>query len=312
MNPLLKVVAVGQGGVFSRAQALTCGYTRQQLRERLADGRWEKVRYGQYAERVDLSHLAPWDRETWRHRRLAFAVANSIAPGAIAMSHQTALVLHGIPLWGVDLTEVQASRLDGHRGGLVAGVRHHRGKFAPSELTQVDGLTTTTVSRALIETACTASFESAVVSADAVLRKHPIDADALGMLARIEFWPGSATAKAALAFSDKRSESVGESRLRVLLHNQGLPAPLLQVEFDDAGGFIARVDFFFPEYGTVVEFDGLVKYAGGPPEVLVREKFREDRLRALGLEVVRTVWADLERPADVTTRIRRAFARHAA
>lgn len=246
MNPLLKVVAVGQGGVFSRAQALTCGYTRQQLRERLADGRWEKVRYGQYAERVDLSHLAPWDRETWRHRRLAFAVANSIAPGAIAMSHQTALVLHGIPLWGVDLTEVQASRLDGHRGGLVAGVRHHRGKFAPSELTQVDGLTTTTVSRALIETACTASFESAVVSADAVLRKHPIDADALGMLARIEFWPGSATAKAALAFSDKRSESVGESRLRVLLHNQGLPAPLLQVEFDDAGGFIARVDFFFP------------------------------------------------------------------
>ncbi|WP_433014132.1 type IV toxin-antitoxin system AbiEi family antitoxin domain-containing protein [Kribbella sp. CA-294648] len=312
MNPLLKTVALEQGGVFSRAQALTSGYTRQQLRERVADGRWEKVRYGQYAERTDLSHLAPWDRETWRHRRLAFAVANSIAPGAIALSHQTALVLHGVPLWGVDLTEVQASRLDGRRGGPVAGVRHHRGRFAPSELTKVDGLTVTTLPRALVETACTASFESAVVSADAVLRDHPAEAAVQQMLARIEFWPGSTRAKAALGFADKLSESVGESRLRVLLHNQGLPTPRLQVELGDAAGLVGRVDFFFAEQGTVVEFDGLVKYAGGSPEILVREKLREDRLRALGLEVVRIVWTDLNGPADVAARIRRAFARRAA
>lgn len=132
------------------------------------------------------------------------------------------------------------------------------------------------------------------------------------MLARIEFWPGSTRAKAALGFADKLSESVGESRLRVLLHNQGLPKPRLQVELGDAAGLVGRVDFFFPEQGTVVEFDGLVKYAGGSPEILVREKFREDRLRALGLEVVRIVWTDLNRPADVAARIRRAFARRAA
>ncbi|GAA0934759.1 type IV toxin-antitoxin system AbiEi family antitoxin domain-containing protein [Kribbella koreensis] len=309
MNPLLKLIAVEHGGVFSRSQALSCGYTHEQLRERLADGRWEKVRYGQYAERVELS-LTSWDREIWLHRRLAFAVANSIASGTIALSHQTALVFHQVPLWGVDLTEVQVSRLDGRRGGPVAGVRHHRGGFAPTELIQVDGLTMATVSRALAETACTTSFEAGVVSADAVLRDHPIEPAA--MLARIEFWPGSATAKAALAFADKRSESVGESRLRVLFHQQGLPEPLLQVEFGDADGFIGRVDFYFPEQGTVVEFDGLVKYAAGDRETLIREKLREDRLRALGLEVVRIVWADLKWPADVATRVRRGFARRAA
>jgi hypothetical protein len=309
MNPLLKLVAVENGGVFSRTQALSCGYTPAQMRERLADGRWEKVRFGQYAERVELS-LTPWDREMWRHRRLAFAVANSITPGSIAFSHQTALVLHQVPLWGVNLSEVQVSRLDGRRGGPVAGVRHHRGRSAPTELTQVDGLTVTTASRALVETACTTSFEAGVVSADAVLRDHPIDP--LAILARIEFWPGSTTAKAALAFADKRSESVGESRLRVLFHQQGLPAPLLQVEFDDADGFIGRVDFYFPDYGTVVEFDGLMKYAAGDRETLIREKLREDRLRALGLEVVRVVWADLKWPTDVATRVRRAFARRAA
>lgn len=307
MNPKLKVIAATQGGVFSRAQAFGCGYTRELLRERLGDGRWEKVRHGQYAERVDLTHLPPWDQELWRHRRLAYAVTNSMSSGTVALSHQSALVLHRIPLWGVELNEVQISRLDGRRGGLIAGVRHHRGKLEATELTEIAGLTVTTVSRALIETACTASFEAVVVIADAVLRAHRIEAQA--MLDRIEFWPGSATARAALAFSDQLSESVGESRLRVLLHNQGLPAPLLQVEFEDSDGFIARVDFYFPDHGTVVEFDGLLKYAGGSQTVLVQEKLREDRLRALGLEVVRITWADLNRPADVATRIRRAFTR---
>ncbi|GAA1590861.1 hypothetical protein GCM10009789_50830 [Kribbella sancticallisti] len=303
----MKVVAAGQGGVFSRAQAFECGYTRELLRERLGDGRWEKVRYGQYAERVDLGHLAPWDRELWRHRRLAYAVANSMRPGTVALSHQSALVLHGLPLWGVDLNEVQISRLDGRRGGLIAGVRHHRGKLASTELTSIGGLTVTTMSRALAETACTASFEAVVVCADAALRDHRFTVE--GILGRIEFWPGSATARAALAFADPLSESVGESRLRVLLDNHGLPAPRLQVDFADADGFIARVDFYFPDHGTVVEFDGLVKYAGGSREILVKEKLREDRLRTLGLEVVRITWADLARPADVAVRIRRAFAR---
>ncbi|TCM49204.1 hypothetical protein EV648_103473 [Kribbella sp. VKM Ac-2568] len=304
------MIAAGQGGVFSRAQAFSCGYTREQLRERLGDGRWQKVRYGQYAERVDLGHLAPWDRETWRHRQLAYAVANSMRPGTVALSHHSALVLHGVPLWGVGLGEVQISRLDGRRGGLIAGVRHHRGKLPATELTEVEGLTATTVPRALAETACTTSFEAIVVSADAVLRAHHLSAEAvLQMLDRIEFWPGSATARAALSFADPLSESVGESRLRVLLHNQGFPTPMLQAEFEDSDGFIARVDFYFPDHRTVVEFDGLVKYAGGSREVLVQEKVREDRLRALGLEVVRFTWADLARPTDVAVRIRRAFAR---
>jgi hypothetical protein len=76
---------------------------------------------------------------------------------------------------------------------------------------------------------------------------------------------------------DPLSESVGESRLRVLMHAYGLPAPELQVEIHDADGFVARVDFFVREYGVVVEFDGMVKYGGGSASVLIQEKTREDR-----------------------------------
>jgi hypothetical protein len=52
-----------------------------------------------------------------------------------------------------------------------------------------------------------------------------------------------------------------------------------------------------------------MKYGGDAREALIREKLREDRLRALGLEVVRVTWSDLDHPARTAMRIRQAFAR---
>lgn len=308
---MLAVVAEKQGGVFSRAQALACGYTPQGIRDRMRAGRWVRVRYGQYAEAVDLSHLTPWDQELARHRRSVYAVMNAMRPGSVAVSHQSALVLHGLPVWGVDLSEIHLSRLDERRhSGPVAGVRYHRGKLTSDDLTQAGDLTTTALPRAVIETACTTSFEAAVVVADAAMHHQLVEEHELRRLLRLtEFWPGSATARAALSFADGRAESVGESRLRVLMHNEGLPTPELQVVYRDSDGIIGRVDFDFSEYNTGVEFDGLLKYAGATGEVLVREKIREDRLRGIGLEVVRTTWADLDRPAHTAARIRAAFTR---
>lgn len=48
---------------------------------------------------------------------------------------------------------------------------------------------------------------------------------------------------------------------------------------------------FLLEDRVVVEFDGMLKYEN--PADLAAEKLREDRLRALGYEVVRLTWADL-------------------
>ncbi|MET7282041.1 type IV toxin-antitoxin system AbiEi family antitoxin domain-containing protein [Kribbella sp. NPDC005582] len=310
MNSKLKLLTEGQNGVFSRRQAAECGYTPDQIRDRIRDGRWVRIRYGQYAEAVDLSHLAPWDQVLLSHQRLVHAVMNSMGPDTVAVSHQSALALHGVPLWGPDLTEVQVSRMDRHRGGRIAGVRHHRGRLTAADLTVVSGLTVTTVPRALLEMACTTSFEAAVVSADAVRRHVAVSPGEWQRLqAAIEFWPGSPRARAALAFSDPLSESVGESRLRVLAQTHRLPAPVLQAEFADARGFIGRVDFYFADYRTVVEFDGLLKYTGNTRERLIQEKLREDRLRALGLQIVRITWADLDHPDRVVALIRAAFAR---
>jgi hypothetical protein len=311
MNHRLTAVAGKQGGVFSRRQAVEAGYTPEQIQDRLRDGRWERVRHGQYVERTDLNHLPPWERQLQLHRRLVHAAVNAMRPGTAVVSHHSALVLHDVPVWNVDLDEVQLTRSRGTRTGSAARVRHHHGVLTGHDLAAVGNLTVTSVGRALVETAAAASFESAVVSADAVLRAGRLpDSELRRLLGLSEFWPGGPNVRSALGFASPFAESVGESRLRVLMHQQGLPTPMLQVVFTDADGFIARVDFYFPEYRTVVEFDGLSKYADGSSVVLIAEKVREDRLRAQNLQVVRTGWSDLEHPARTAMRIRQAFARY--
>ncbi len=88
-----------------------------------------------------------------------------------------------------------------------------------------------------------------------------------------------------------------------------LPAPELQHTFYGPGGrFVARSDFWWPQFGVVGEADGNAKYDAGRVAI-VAERRREQALRDLGLEMVRWEWADLRRFTVVDARLRTAFAR---
>ncbi|MFW8745876.1 hypothetical protein, partial [Mesorhizobium japonicum] len=98
-------------------------------------------------------------------------------------------------------------------------------------------------------------------------------------------------------FADAASGSAGESLSRVAIHRAGLPAPVLQQRFDDAAGLAGIVDFWWPEAGVIGEFDGVGKYlrdlsgrGRDTAQIVIDEKRREDRLRALGFRVVRWGW----------------------
>jgi len=117
-----------------------------------------------------------------------------------------------------------------------------------------------------------------------------------------------------VSHADGRAANPGESWSRVELIRHGVPPDDLQVALHDQDGLIGYGDFGWD--GVIGEFDGKVKYgvaAGTDPEraggVLWAEKIREDRIRALGLEVVRWTFADLGRPGLVAARVRRAMAR---
>ncbi len=183
MIPELKRIAGRQGGVFSRRQARDAGYTPAEVRERLAHGEWERIRYGQYVERTDWTGIPPWEQRLLRHRLLIHAAMNAMHRGSAVVSHQSALVLHGIPVWQADLEEVQLTRVNA-RAGLMAGVRHHQARLQPEDVTTVENLPTTSVARALVEIASTATFEAAVISADAVLRRPEVTPAELWRLRR--------------------------------------------------------------------------------------------------------------------------------
>ncbi|MGY1689596.1 hypothetical protein [Geodermatophilus sp. SYSU D01105] len=193
----------------------------------------------------------------------------------------------------------------------------HVAQLPDDQVTVVDGLLVTDLPRTVVDVARTVGFESAVVVADAALASGETSADALAdCLAGMGAVPGIRRAARVLAFADGRSESVGESRSRVLVHRLGLPRPDLQLRVRRGdGSLVGRCDFGWVEHGTLGEFDGRVEYGANAPsgrspeDVVFEEKVREDELRDLGWQMARWTWTDLGRPAVVGERLRRAFAR---
>lgn len=312
MNIHLRSIAAMQGGVFMRRQAIAAGFAADEIDYRVRRGEWVSLRRGAYVERE--IHDAMTDEE--RHLALIHAVVRSLDKPAV-VSHVSAALLRGYPTWGSDLSEVHVTRGDLHSPRREAGVYHHVGELLAGEVVVVDGVKVTSVERSVIDTARFTSFEAGVVTADAAFRADPAaHARALARLDTMRDWKGARHAGAVLAFADSRSESVGESRCRVLFHDVGLPPPDLQREFYGPDGrLIGRSDFYFEEERTIGEFDGKGKYLRSlgpdddPGEIVWKEKKREDALRALGNEVGRVIWIDLDYPKAVAARFRRAFAR---
>lgn|GEM_PF-371207 len=119
--------------------------------------------------------------------------------------------------------------------------------------------------------------------------------------------------EAILAFADGNGFLPGESLSRVAMYDQGFPQPELQTEFRDRSGLIGYTDFHWRSWKLVGEFDGDQKYV--KPEylkgrtvsqVVMAEKTREDRLRRLGLSVVRWTWADVVHPERLASLLRGA------
>jgi hypothetical protein len=295
--------------IFFRRGLLAAGYGDHEVRRMLRDGSLQAIRRGAY-----VGTDQPED-DAARHALLLGAALAELSPGAV-VSHVSAAVLHGLHVWGVALDRVHVTR-DRRRTGARKGsrVHVHCAPLEPDEVVLVDGAPTTSVARTVADVARTVGFEQAVVVADAALEAGSTDSSALAAaLDRMPRWPGVPAARRAIGFAQKGSGSVGESRSRVAIARAGLPPPVLQWEVRRSDGtFVGRVDFGWPRYRTVGEFDGRVKYGRLVPpgedagEVVYREKLREDALRAEDLAVVRWSWPDLTNFTPTATRLRTLF-----
>ncbi|MCW2614617.1 MAG: hypothetical protein JWN08_1611 [Frankiales bacterium] len=217
----------------------------------------------------------------------------------------TAAAAHGLPFLG--RLPVQPRLSLPREVGERPREDRPRSWLPDEEVTSVDGLPVSTIARTVVDVARTRPFAFAVVTADAALARGATRDELAVVLERCRRWPGSRSARRVVEFADALSESALESLGRARFEEAGLPRPELRVELSDADRLV-RVDHRWARSRTVAEADGLLKYDS--PDVLRKEKLREDWLRDRGEQVVRYVWDEaLRRPDVIVDRLRRAFLR---
>jgi very-short-patch-repair endonuclease len=302
MDGRLRALMLAQEGAFSAAQAAVVGVTPNELAVLCRRREITRVRRGAFVDTERYDRGFPDQR--FRLRVVAVLLSRG---GQDPASHHAALAVHGLPLADVDLGRIDVL------GEVAKPTRCGEVRVHPRA-----GLTTVTtgpvsavsVPRALIQTAAE-GVEPGVVAADAALRSRRWTvADLEKELCEGPAVRGHRRARRMMSLVDPRSESVGESRIRLVLVAAGHEVRS-QVTVVDRGAFLARVDLLVAGR-VVVEFDGAVKYADDASgRTLFAEKKREDRLRELGFEVVRVTWTDLAHPEVVLQRVRAALSRAA-
>jgi Transcriptional regulator, AbiEi antitoxin len=294
--------------VFLRREAIADGYTDRAIRELVKAGVWHRVRHGAYV----LGALWAELDEAGRHRVRARAVLKTAHPSTV-LSHVSAAIEHGAPVWAVDLEVVHVTRTDGKPRRREAGVVHHTGVLPEDDVVQVNGVRVTIPLRAAAEMTTVASVESALVTVDALLRSAGADGDAVAARhATVNRWPRSLASQVVFRLADPRHESPGESRTAYFFWQTHLPRPEPQVEVcDEYGVVVARLDFAWVELGVFLEFDGKEKYERFRREgetldqFLMREKKREELVCKLtGWTCIRIGWGELYQPEVLARRIR--------
>ncbi len=101
-----------------RPALLAQGYTDAELLRLRRSGALSTVRGGAYLPPGDDRLVRPEDR----HALLVDATLPRLAPGAV-VSHVSAAVAYGLPVWNVPLVRVHVTR-DGRSGGRISGKLH--------------------------------------------------------------------------------------------------------------------------------------------------------------------------------------------
>ena len=306
--PTVADLGARSGGVWTRSEALEV-LTRNQVDERLADGTWQRLLAGVYADRG----IAPdASMRCW-------AAVRASGDHAV-LSARSAARLWGLPL--VDDDDPATGRRDRHQHDVA--VPEHRAsrtsllssdsrkdvvnrrqlRLLKDEVeVRSDGLRLTTVPRTLRDLAHVLPLDALVCAVDHALAKRLVTLELLAEHAgRAKGTRQAARFREAVALADARAESPAESLARLLLlpHFPGL-VPQVQVR-DRWGGLVAVLDLADEALKLAVEVDGKRGHAG--PQMVARDRRRDERTEAFGWWTVRVTWWELRRqPQRVVSRV---------
>jgi hypothetical protein len=225
-------------------------------------------------------------------------------PLVAAFSGPTAAWLHGLdvpPCTPVEITVPPACGI-----AMRAGVGLRRSELAAGEVVMISGLPATSALRTLADLGRRPPLVEAVATLDSALNKALLD------LGELRAWADDHAAyrgikllRQAVDLAEPATESVMETRLRLVLVLAGLPRPEAQVSlFDAAGGFLGRPDLYYRAHRLGLEYDGATHR-----DSLVADNRRQNRLLHGGYRLLRFTAADvLSTPDSVVALVRSALA----
>jgi hypothetical protein len=310
LDELIAALGAAQHGTCRGAQLRRRGATESSIRHRARRGPLVKLKHDIYRLR---DHPVTWES---RLQALLF----DAGPRAI-VSHRSAARLHGLWRYRHDPT-VEVTTPECHDHLVTLGRAHRSARMPEEHRAVVDGFPTTTLARTCFDLmgdpdpSLRRSTVGLEIHAANMLRvvndalaRHGMS---LGQLAAVQVAlakrgrPGSTLARtivASLGADYVPTESEGESLFVELVDLYDLPQPARQVQIAGPRGWVAKVDFRYPQLCLVIEIDGRVHE--GPLD-RARDAARDAELRALGYEVWRIPYRELLlRPHAVMEELRR-------
>lgn len=291
LDQCLASAFVNPASVLSVAELHEAGLGKAALATLVRTGRITRVTSGFYALPSDVTSSA-------RLLRLARALERRLGP-SVVLSHHAALVARDLPLYERELP-MHTAHLTYRKKGCGRTRSDHVLHRAPAG----DAVPETgdlPVAIALLQTGSLWGERPFVVAADAAVRAGMTTPALLtAALHRRPSHPAHARLARAVSRVDGRSESPGESLLRLRLLDMGYSVEPQVKVLTDGGAY--RLDLALTDTRVAIEFDGLGKY-DSRPDARRAEKRREEDLRTADWEVVRFQWTDLDNVATIKKRV---------
>jgi hypothetical protein len=275
-------------GPFDLEEARRHGLTK----DHLVGASWRRLGGGYYAFRA-IAH----DPD------VVLAAAMRRLPREAVFSGRTAAWLHGLDLPPCEPIEItlplrcQTSRL--------VGFAVRRSTVDASEAVICRGRPATSAVRTIADLGRYLPLIEAVTALDMALHKRLLE------LVDLRLWAvahpryrGLVRLRRAIELAEPATESVMETRLRLVLVLARLPRPLAQISlYDEEGQFVGRPDFYYPLHRLALEYDG-----SSHRENLTGDNRRQNRMVDAGYRLLRFTAADvLSTPYSVVALVRRAL-----
>jgi hypothetical protein len=275
-------------GLVDRPTLLRAGLSTRQIDRRIADGRLQPLHPGVYA----VGHRCL----TADGHRLAAVLAGGAGAVLSHMSAAGAWNLRPARLGAFDVTIA-----GGGRSRRVTGIRSHRCRLAPDDVTVLRGIPITTVARTLLDVAETEPQRDVDRALDQAVRLGLFDEREMGgVLERAFGRHGLKRLRRGLVRlrpDAGRTRSELEDRGLEVVDRYGLPRPEVNVAI---GPYI--VDLLWRRERLVVELDSRAWHL--TPDAFEDDRRRDATLTVAGYEVLRFTWAQVsQEPAWVTDTI---------